>query len=178
MIIPRLLKCQWCKDSGEKDVMQKGVTKTGYIHIDCIPKYEEEQRRKKIEKEELNELYEYLLELHEAIEFPKWSMSKLVKFKNDKNISYKLILDAYKYAEDKIKWTLDNVVDCKNNASGFNAGITLMIKHGINPVYQQEQMRKKREEDRKKIKKIEPIATEEIINYKKQSNKKDISKFL
>jgi uncharacterized protein (DUF2344 family) len=95
-----------------------------------------------------------------------------------------LILDAYKIAEDKIKWFIGNVLDGKNDSEGINAAMTMMLNHGLNKAYAQMKMKEKREEDHKQRieKKKDEVLQEEVIDstYKKKDKKlpRDISAFL
>ncbi|EGL19825.1 hypothetical protein HMPREF9413_4799 [Paenibacillus sp. HGF7] len=67
------------------------------------------------------------------------------EIKENKNIEYSLILEAYKLSEDKIKWFISNVLDYKNDSEGINACITMMLKHGINPAFQERKNKAKQE---------------------------------
>lgn len=178
----RVTKCIYCeeKDKSEKIKIEISSEKYQYIHELCIPKYEEKQRQQQIENEQRDELYNYLKRLYNAAVIPQWSFSKIQNLKRDNNLTFKMILDAYIIAEDKIKWFMNNVND-NNNASAINAGITLMIKHGINEVYKREKLKQKKEQDNQKMmqQETEKDMSVEIVKSKKyKKDELDISDLL
>lgn len=169
--MPKQLKCQHCLEFGEPSIMKKGITKKGYIHIDCILDFQEKEKQKEIEKREWDELYQYLIDLYDAVTVPTYTIKKLHELKKSKSVSYKMILDAYKYAEDKIRWFMNNVND-GNDAYSMNAGITLMIKHGLNPVFKMEKEKRKRENEIQKQMSTS-IVQDVSLDFKYKVNKKD-----
>ncbi|MFE4571401.1 hypothetical protein [Paenibacillus chitinolyticus] len=146
-----MVKCQFCLIRSDKMLMEKGIHKKGYIHKSCISDFHDTEKKKAIEQEQRRELYSYLLCLHNAIEIPARNLMRLKEIKENKNIEYSLILEAYKIGEEKIKWFISNVLDYKNDSEGINACITLMLKHGINIAYQNNKKRSKQKEIKEKI---------------------------
>ncbi|EPD81349.1 hypothetical protein [Paenibacillus sp. HGH0039] len=140
-----MVKCQFCLVKGDKTLMEKGIHKRGYIHKNCIVDFHDNEKKKAVDQEQRRELYSYLLCLHNAIEIPARNLLRLKEIKENKNIEYSLILEAYKLSEDKIKWFISNVLDYKNDSEGINACITMMLKHGINPAFQERKNKAKQE---------------------------------
>jgi hypothetical protein len=173
--------CQYCKVKDEKNLMKRGITKTGYIHNTCIPRWEKDQEYKKIENEQWSSLYEYLRSLHNALDIPPRNIKRLREIKENKNISYKLMIDAYKVAEDKIKWFIREVLQDGNNAEDINKVITVMMNSGLNQAAREEQMRKRQQQEKEKLMAQETsndMSHDNLINKKNTKDILDISEFL
>ncbi|MFB5758968.1 hypothetical protein [Paenibacillus medicaginis] len=171
--------CKHCKNKDEKTFMVKGIHPKGYIHKTCILIFEEEQKQKEAEKVEWSLLYDYLIDLHRALNIPPRNIKRLRELKESKNISYKLILDAYRLCEDKVNWFIKTVLNDENNADAINKVITLVINSSLNEVFRNEQLRLRREEEIRNQMNDDPKEERrEIIYKKKQSVANNITAFL
>lgn len=130
-----MVKCQWCKEQGEKNEMHVEAKDTGellksgkpklirkYYHFKCLDAWEEDKKFKEIELAQFDELYSYIKELHHMETLTGRMIEKIqdlrngsIKVKNrkitkyKKGVSYKFMLETYKYSHDSIMNTIDRM---------------------------------------------------------------------
>lgn len=121
-------KCQWCKENGEKETMVCEETPTGkfnkngsekmirrYYHFNCHNDFKEDKEFKMKEANELDELYQYLLKLHNLKTLDSRMFEKIqdlrngtIKFNNKKikkykdGVPYSLMLLTYQHLQNNI----------------------------------------------------------------------------
>ncbi|GAA4879245.1 hypothetical protein GCM10023310_69230 [Paenibacillus vulneris] len=122
--MPRVTKCRSClvKDQSEKTKMDDMYFHEG----DCLDKYIRHKEFQKKEQEEKNELFFYLLKLHNlsrTSEIPSIFYQRVEDLRNDnwilgkydkkykQGIRYKGILYTYQYCEDLIRASINKMVD-------------------------------------------------------------------
>jgi hypothetical protein len=176
------VKCQYCNIKDDKKVMTKSIHPKGYIHLACISDFEIDQKKKNEENQQWKNLFEYLKEIHNALTIPPRNIKRLREIKEEKNITYDLILEAYKKCEHSMKWFIENVLKGNCDAEGINACITFMLNKGLNSAWQdRENKRKQQEQIQKQIeKKIDEDKDLKTNNTYKNNNKDemDITAFL
>ncbi|KAA9007266.1 hypothetical protein F4V43_01915 [Paenibacillus spiritus] len=135
----RLLKCPICEQHGHKADMIRDDKR--YYHKEyCHGKYLKEKEETKIEVEQWDALYQYIIKLHDIIILPKGNINRLKDLragylvKEGKKVrqwrsgpDYSLMLDAYLLAEDSIKWCIVNKLDGSKDTKAINYGISIMI---------------------------------------------------
>lgn len=121
------VKCYKCKEKSEKELMvciEKGKEKITrrYFHNDCHVEFIQEQEMKVQDLKELDELYKFLIKLHSVELLDGRMMEKIqdlrngsVKINNKKitkykqGVQYSLMLDTYKYLQQKIDYILTSM---------------------------------------------------------------------
>lgn len=174
----RQTKCIFCN---EKDSIEKVKFDNKFLHHECVAGYQKQKQQKAIEHEQFCELYEYIKTLVNCLDIPPRNIKRLHEIKQSKNVTYKLMLEGFKIAEDKIKWFMSSVRNGGNNAEDINAYITIMLNSGLNAAHQNEKMRLKREQEKSiNNNNVNIDYVERVIAYKqnKQQSSSDISDFL
>lgn len=121
-------KCQWCKENGEKETMVCDETPTGkfnqngsekmirkYYHLNCHNDFKKDREFKQKEANELDELYQYLLRLHNLKTLDSRMFEKIqdlrngtIKLNNKKikrykdGVPYSLMLQTYLHLQNNI----------------------------------------------------------------------------
>ncbi|WP_431785903.1 hypothetical protein [Paenibacillus lactis] len=106
----------------------------------CHPKFLKEKERKRIENEQWDTLYQYIIKLHDLVVLPTGNITRLqdlragFTMKEGKKVrqwkngpDFALMLEAYKLAEDSIKWCIVNKLNGSKDAKAINYGISIMI---------------------------------------------------
>ena len=125
-------KCKWCKENGDKEQMvryEKPTTKlkkdgtfavlNSYYHAECDILRIEDEKFKKKELKELDDLYQYLLNLHSLKNLDERMFEKIQDFRNGtikygnqkiknskEGVSYREMLDTYKHMSKNIDYAL------------------------------------------------------------------------
>lgn len=125
-------KCKWCKENGEKEEMicyekpTNRLKKDGspmvsrtYYHKECDDMRIEDEVFKKIEAEELDDLYQHLLKLHNVELLDGRMFEKIqdlrngtIKInnrkirKNKEGVTYKQMLDTYQHVSKNIDYAI------------------------------------------------------------------------
>lgn len=149
----RQVTCHHCKQKGDKEIMLKEGKK--YIHKECREFLNKENQ-------EWDELYQYLLKLHDIVRLPIPNIVRLQALRNGNDIKqgkeykkykmgvpYSLMLEAYKLAEDKIKMIIKTKLNGQNDAKAINYCISIMLSM-LNEAWKN---RKKAQQDESKRKK-------------------------
>lgn len=195
------VKCYWCKEKGNKDLMtveEKGTGKFNkngsekmsrkYFHTDCEEEYLNDKEVKKQELLELDLLYTYLTDLHKIKVLDGRMMEKIQDLRNGsikmngkkvkkykQGVKYSLMLETYQFIQQKIDFIL-NSNQFKEKWNEFSYIFGTMINN-INTVKDAENRREINEKINKSIK-----VNQETVEIKvKKSQKKDdldISDFL
>ena len=194
-------KCQWCKESGDKEQMKCDEKPTGkfnnngtpkmfrkYYHEDCYTLHLKDQEFKKIESEKLDKLYLYILNLHDLLALDGRMMEKIqdlrngtVKVNNKKITKYKagvpydVMLQTYKYLNS----TIDNILrtmEFKEKWNEFSYVFGTMVR-SLNDIMQ---MNKQVESHKNKVSIINKEEIEIVLPSKKKkaNDDLDITEFL
>ncbi|MCP1184960.1 hypothetical protein [Paenibacillus sp. 1781tsa1] len=163
-----------------------------YYHVEyCHGKYLKLKAETVKENQEWDNLYQYIIKLHDILLLPKGNITRLkdlragYETKNGKRErkwrtgpDFGLMLDAYVLAEDSIKWNLTNTLDGSNDVRAINYCISIMIGK-LNEAFAR---RKNRIEQMKIIKKTtnqdKEIISSSINNKIIKKDDMDISDFL
>jgi hypothetical protein len=187
----RKVKCRSCLKMDEKNIMVLEEGKLYFHQGDCHEEYLRHREFKRIEAEKWDQLYKYLLQLHSAVIIPVANVVRLQALRNGEDIQagkrvkkykqgvpYELMLEAYKLAEDSIKWCIKHKLNGSNDVKAINYCISIMIGK-LNEAWQRQQNRKRQEEN---IMIGEKEEVNEVTNtdlvYKKKETTNDISEFL
>lgn len=162
------VKCPICEEKKDKIEMIRDGNKRYYCKGECWDKFLKDKEFREKENREWGELYEYLKELHglkilgtgtikrlqdlRAGSVYNSKLGKMVR-KEKSGIEFNLILDAYKLAENSIKWCIVNKLNHANDARALNYCMSIMID-------------KLGEADRNRKRKIKQ---DELLNVKKEN---------
>lgn len=194
------MKCQWC----EKDVPKaeskftekpsgklnkngtEGYTRK-YYHSDCFDKFNAYEKNKVVDLKELDELYQYLLKLHNVKSLDgrmmekiqdlrngtiKVNNKKIVKFKS--GVPYVAMLNTYKFVDKNIDYAI-STMQFKEKWNEFSYAFGIMVRNIADVAVMLKQ--KDKVEARKTVN-VEEIS---VVVQKKTNTKKDeldISDFL
>jgi len=194
-------KCQWCKENGEKEFTHCDEKPTGqfnkngspkmfrkYFHTSCHGLFLDDKECKRIEADKLNDLYQYLLKLHNLIALDERMMEKIqdlrngtIKINNKKvkkyksGVPYELMLQAYHYNTN----TIDDVMRKMHFKEKWNefSYVFGIITKSVNDIHALNERKEMAETFKSKVS-VESIE----INVKKKEVKKvdelDISELL
>lgn len=139
-ILPeRKVKCPVCGQYGNKtDMIQHDKR---YYHKEyCYDRYLRDKEATRIEVEQWNSLYKYIMKLHDLVVLPKGNITRLKNLragylmKEGNRVrqwrtgpDYSLMFDAYLLAEDSIKWCIANKLNGNKDTRAINYGISIMI---------------------------------------------------
>lgn len=197
----RLVKCNWCKEKENKETMfaEEKVTeqlnKDGspritrkYFHNDCHSLYLQDKEQKEKELKALDQLYQYLIKLHNLDVLDGRMMEKIQDLRNGsikvkakkikrykEGVPYELMLDTYKFIEDRADY-IKKTNEFKTEWNEFSYIFGTMVNN-INAIKDAAVKRKTAERINKAIK----INQETVEVQVKNSTKKDeldISDFL
>ncbi|WP_237391839.1 hypothetical protein [Paenibacillus dendrobii] len=143
------------------------------------------------ENEEWDDLYQYIIKLHDLVVLPKGNITRLKDLrsgfvmKNGKKVKqwrtgpdFNLMLDAYKLSEDSIRWCIKNKLDGSNDVKAVNYGISIMIDK-LNEANERKKNRQRQlEQIQLESKNTKGITNYEVIYKPKSENDNDISEFL
>lgn len=179
--------CQICKVKDDTSNMIKEVNKKYYHNGECHDKYNEEIQFRRVELEKWDQLYKFLLELHGAVTIPVANVVRLQALRNGEDIvagervrkykqgaDYLLMLDAYKLAEDSIRWCIANKLNRNNDAKAINYCISIMLGK-LNEAWVRQKNKKKQEESLKIKKENEYIVNADRTTTYKNNDNDDIS---
>jgi len=182
-----LVKCQWCGKKSERDEMSK--IKKGYIHPECLVKYEAEQEEKQREREQLDRLIKTIKQIHDIpaeIPLPNNFYPFLqdlrngtirfrgpVQKKRKQGVGYDVIEEAYCLAQKGIEWA-------KNNKN-FEGSLINELKYGLAIV--RDKLNQARNnlikfQRTRTIKKDPMPIVERATEYKQKEYEKDITDYL
>ncbi|RYI30491.1 hypothetical protein EVU96_08745 [Bacillus infantis] len=195
------VKCFWCKNKGDKslmDVEEKGTGKFNkngsekmsrkYFHSNCYEPYKKDRELKQQDLVELDELYQHLLSVHnldildgrmiEKIQdlrngSVKLNGKKIVKYKQ--GVRYSLMLDTYQSIQQKIDFIL-STNQFKEKWNEFSYIFGTMVNN-INTVQQAEKRRDTIERIYKDIK-VNKETVEIQVKKTIKKDELDISDFL
>ncbi|QNR65406.1 hypothetical protein IAQ67_16050 [Paenibacillus peoriae] len=136
----RLLKCPICGQYGRKVDMVRETDKRHYHKEYCHGKFKKDKEATMIENQQWDDLYQYIIKLHDIVVLPKGNITRLKDLRAGFDTKagkkerkwrsgpdYGLILDAYKLAESSIKWCITNKLKEANDTRAINYGISIMI---------------------------------------------------
>lgn len=197
------VKCYVCKEKYDKSLMKVEEKETGkfnkdgspritrrYFHRDCYEKFIKDKEIKQLELKELDELYRYLLKIHEIEVLCSRMIEKIqdlrngsVKLKGEKikrykeGIKYSVMLLSYKQQEENITRVLrTKSFETKWNEFSYCFGIMLKTVNDVNVA---DKLKQKHEIKSANYNKYDDYQE---INVENKSGKKkdelDISKFL
>lgn len=189
----RLLKCPICSQYGKKENMVREEDKR-YYHIEfCHDKWKKDKEATRVEVQQWDDLYQYIIKLHDIIVLPKGNITRLKDLRAGFDIKsgkrerkyrtgpdYALMLEAYNLAEDSIKWCIVNKLDGSNDTKAINYGISIMIDK-LNDAFVR---RKKKEYHREHLERTKvsnrdmSLDTEKIKYKNNKTDELDISAFL
>ncbi|MFI2856912.1 hypothetical protein ACH6EH_07200 [Paenibacillus sp. JSM ZJ436] len=169
-------------DEKEKRYYHKGDCHNGLL------KEREVTRR---ENEQWDALYQYVIKLHDLVVLPTANIVRFqdlragYTYKNgEKERQWKtgpgfdLMLEAYKLAEDSIKWCITNKLDNSNDTRSIYYCMGIMINK-LNEANENRKLRKERESAKLKTTTLDMQITEpEIKEVKIIKDDMDISSFL
>jgi hypothetical protein len=200
------VKCFYCKEKDDKDSMlceenptgkfnQNGTEKIKrtYFHYNCHVEYKKVQEFKKVEFQQWDKLYQYLLKLHnlEVLDGRmiekvqdlrngsiKLNGKKINKYKN--GIGYDVIFETYRQQSNNIDWNIKNRnYERKWNEFSYIFGIILGSINDVN----EELKRKEKQENQQEVQARESAKDFEDVcdkpaKTKKKKDELDISSFL
>ena len=184
--MPRKLKCQICDI---KDEQEKVKIKKGYCHQgECYDKHLKQEEIKQKEQKQKHELYETIKRLHKIDVIPHQFFAYIEDLRNGnmmfgqiekrykKGFSYDVIEKTYKYCNSQIDWALD-VKDFKGSTMNMLKYTLAIVKDKINFINKKIKNQQIQEKQMDKASEI-MRPDDKDIEYKKQENKHDISRFL
>lgn len=183
-----LVKCQWCGKKTERNEMSK--IKKGYIHPECLIKYEAEQAKKELEREQLDSLVKTIKQIHnipDEIPLPNSFYPFLqdlrngttrfrgpVQKKRKQGVGYDVIEEAYHLAQKGIEWAKDGNRDFKGSLNKeLNYGLAV-VRDKLNQA-QNNLIKLQRTRTTKKA--PMPIV-DSATEYKQKEYEKDITDYL
>lgn len=194
------VKCNWCKEKYDKNLMKVEEKATGklnkngtpkisrkYFHKSCHQDYLNDKEFKKNELEHLDNLYQYLLKLHHIEVLDGRMIQKIQDLRNGTvnlngkkikrykdGIDYQMMLITYQQQEENINRSIKNMsFDKKWNEFSYCFGIML---RNINDVVIAEKINRKHEQTISVVGDYQEIKFKD--NYKKKKDEIDISSFL
>lgn len=187
-----LVKCPICEQRGHKENMIQEDKR--YYHVEyCHDKWKRDKEATRIENQQWDDLYQYIIKLHDIIVLPKGNITRLKDLragfdtKSGKRerkwrtgADFLLMLEAYKLAEDSIKWCIANKLDGSNDTRAINYGISIMIDK-LNDAYARRKKREYHQEhlERTKVSNQDmSLETEKLKSKNNKSDELDISAFL
>ncbi|MNH98286.1 hypothetical protein D3C73_510050 [compost metagenome] len=188
----RLLKCPRCGQCDHKENMiYDEQTKRHYHQLACYDNMLKDRESTRIENEQWDALYQYIIKLHDLVVLPKGNITRLKDLragyimKNGKQVrqwrtgpDFSLMLDAYKLAENDIKWCIANKLDNSNDIKAINYCMSIMI----NKLNEANDRRKRRRVIEKQKQKVSLQDKEINININNKVNiindEMDITGFL
>ncbi|MGM1044763.1 MAG: hypothetical protein ACQEXX_01315 [Bacillota bacterium] len=192
--LARPVKCPICLQFGNREDMT--LEDKRYYHKEyCHPKHIKDKAATKRENEQWDDLYQYIINLHDLVVLPKGNITRLkdlragyVTKKGSKvrpwrtGPSFELMLDAYKLAEDSIKWCIANKLDGSNDVKAINYGISIMIDK-LNEANERRKNKQKQKIAEQRVEKQEQKKDQGYNFYINKNNKNknddiDISSFL
>lgn len=115
-------------------------TKRYYHSPLCHTQLMKEHELTRRENEQWDDLFQYIMNLHDLVVLPKGNITRLKDLragyimKDGKKVrqwrtgpDYALMLDAYKLAENSIKWCIVNKLNGSKDTRAINYGISIMI---------------------------------------------------
>jgi hypothetical protein len=136
----RLVKCPVCGQYGHKEDMVREEDKRYYHNEYCHDRYYKDKEATRIENEQWDDLYQYIIKLHDLVVLPKGNIARLKELragfvmKDGKKVrqwrtgpDYSLMMEAFQLAEGSIKWCIVNKLDGSNDTKAINYGISIMI---------------------------------------------------
>lgn len=190
--LARPVKCPVCEKSGDREDMTYEEKSKRYYHNDgCYEQLKKQQEETKIENEQWDKLYKYIVDLHDLLLLPKDNIYRLkslragFEVKNGKRVrkyrtgpDYELMLDAYKLADDSIRWCISNTLKGNNDVGAINYCISIMINK-LNEAYARRKNRLRQQEEIMNNLTIKNNRdTEEVVYRPQKNSNSDISEFL
>ncbi|WP_405169413.1 hypothetical protein [Paenibacillus sp. FSL H3-0286] len=189
----RLLKCPICEQYGHKVNMIHEVDKRYYHKEYCHGKWKANKEATRIENQQWDDLYQYIIKLHDIVVLPKGNITRLKDLRAGFDTKsgkrerkwrtgpdYELMLDAYKLSEDSVRWNIANKLDGSNSVKAINYCISIMIDK-LNEAYAK---RKKKEQSIEQFERTKATTDDKEIRHINFNNKNtktdemDISSFL
>jgi len=193
VIILALVKCPICEQRGHKENMIHEVDKRYYHKEYCHERWKVKKEATRIENQQWDDLYQYIIKLHDIIILPDGNRNRLrdlragFVYKDGKRVreyrtgpDYGLMLEAYYLAENSIKWNITNKLDDSNSVKAINYCISIM-KDNLNEAFAR---RKKKEQSIEQFERTKVATEDKEINKTYYNNKNiitdemDISNFL
>ncbi|OME55541.1 hypothetical protein BSK59_13780 [Paenibacillus odorifer] len=194
----RKVKCNSCGNLDEHINMTKN-DKGKYFHIgECFEKHLAHRKLIEDENRKLNELYQYIKDLHGIPKEQNIHSSVMWRIQELRNgndiyqgkkerkyrvgVEYDLLLSAYKLKEKDIKWFIENVLQDQVDAKDVSKCLTIALK-GLAEAWRLEELKKKREVEKEKQmastkEDTSHFTTQEEIRYTRQKDDLDISNLL
>lgn len=186
----RLLKCPVCEQYGHKDKMFREEDKR-YYHVEyCHDRYLRDKEATRIENQQWDDLYQYIIKLHDIIVLPKGNITRLKDLRAGFDTKsgkrerkwrtgpdFGLMLEAYKLAEDSIKWCIVNKLDGSNDTKAINYGISIMIDK-LNEAFARRKSKQRQQEYALINKDTENKEIEELVYKPKNVSLNSIVDFL
>ncbi|OMD76844.1 hypothetical protein [Paenibacillus odorifer] len=186
----RLLKCPVCGQYGHKANMIREEDKR-YYHLEyCHDKWKKDKEATKIENQQWDDLYQYIINLHDVIVLPKGNITRLKDLragfitKDGKRIrqyrtgpDYTLMLEAYQLTENSIKWCIVNKLDGSSDTKAINYGLSMMIGK-LNEAFARRKNRSRQLEQIEIDKESKNTYDLDIKYVTKKATSNDISDFL
>ncbi|WP_220687763.1 hypothetical protein [Paenibacillus lautus] len=166
-------------------------TKRYYHSSPCHIKLIKEREMTCRENEQWDALFQYIMNLHDLVVFPKGNITRLKDLragyimKDGKRVrqwrtgpDYALMLDAYKLAENSIKWCIANKLNGSKDTKAINYGISIMIDK-LNEANDRRKLKMRQQQIIKSNKEDDQLNKNIEINYiSKRPRDNDISDFL
>ncbi|WP_413986382.1 hypothetical protein [Paenibacillus polymyxa] len=190
IILARLLKCPICSQFGAKEEMVRETDKRYYHKEYCHGKYLRDREATRIETQQWDDLYQYIIKLHNIVVLPKGNITRLKDLRAGFEVKsgkksrkwrtgpdYGLMLEAYELARENIRWCIVNKLDGSNDTRAINYGMSIMIDK-LNEAFARRVAWKRQMERREIDSETKDTYIEEIKYISKKSTNNDISDFI
>lgn len=190
---------RYAKDKFNKDgvrINRKNDTyfKDNRVHKKCESLYLKQLEETRTENEDWERLCRYIEVLHDLTILPKNNITRLkdlrAGFESKNGVrtrkwrtgpDFSLMLEAYKLAEESIKWCIVNKLDGANDVRAVNYGMSIMINK-LNEAFT---IRKNKERQKLEIARITKAESKKdhtpinhTVNTAKSKDELDISSFI
>ncbi|ASA22613.1 hypothetical protein [Paenibacillus donghaensis] len=187
-----LVKCPICSQREHKENMIQEDKR--YYHVEyCHERWKRDKEATRIENQQWDDLYQYIIKLHDIIVLPTGNITRLkdlragFEFKDGQRVrkwntgpTFELMLEAYLLAEDSIRWCIANKLDGSRDTRAINYGVSIMIDK-LNEAFARKKRREQHTEqfERTKISSEDKNISNEILKNKHNKiDEMDISSFL
>ncbi|MGR6760300.1 hypothetical protein ACU1JV_00455 [Paenibacillus sp. T2-29] len=190
--LARPVKCPICSQYGLREDMI--LENRRYYHKEyCFDRFKKEQEATRIENEQWDELYQYIIKFHDLVTLSVANITRLkhlragFEYKKGKKIpkwrtgpDYALMLEAYRLSEKNNLYAMSTKIGDWNDVNQVNYTISTMVGH-LNDAWKIRLNKKKQMEAEKRVEKQESKRDQSLPNKNTYSNKRDdldISDFL
>lgn len=181
----RWVKCQWCGEKENRDLMTVVEEKTSvagrvqrkYCHPSCVEKYYKDKERKEKEKKQREDLFKVIKRVHNINIIPHQFYSLLEQLR--KGTPYVVIRRTYILYQDEVRRAKQyKKFDSTMNELKYCFFIMRDKFEHVKELMKEKKQQKEKEKAVAQEKDETGIFMEREIKYKKRNNGVDISDFL